>query len=63
MELDPGQTLVTSVSVGMAIYPHDAADEVALLRHADAAMYARKASRREAPDATPDAEAQAQAAV
>ncbi|HEY0295256.1 MAG TPA: diguanylate cyclase [Bordetella sp.] len=46
--LESGQTLVASVSVGMALYPQDATDELGLLEHADATMYARKASRGDA---------------
>jgi len=43
--LESGQTLVASVSVGMALYPHDATDELGLLERADATMYASKANR------------------
>ena len=34
-----GRTLVTTVSIGVAFYPHDAADMGELLRHSDTAMY------------------------
>lgn len=38
--------LVITVSVGVAVYPDDAADSSTLLRHADVAMYQAKASGR-----------------
>lgn len=37
-----GGSLVTSLSVGLALFPRDAADPEALVRAADAAMYAAK---------------------
>jgi len=37
-----GRTLVTTVSIGVAFYPHDAADMGELLRHSDTAMYQAK---------------------
>ncbi len=48
MALEQGVTLTTSISVGAALYPHDASDMAALLRHADAAMYSDKADHRNA---------------
>jgi len=38
-----GQSVRVGASVGVAVYPHDGDDEVALLRVADAAMYSSKA--------------------
>lgn len=43
--LPSGESIVVSLSVGSALYPDDSADARDLLRHADAAMYAAKASR------------------
>src|SRR5882724_787985 len=40
-----------SVSIGIAVYPHDGERIVALLRKADVAMYAMKAKKRELRDA------------
>ncbi len=40
-----GQSLSISASIGCAVYPDDAGDGHALLRHADAAMYEAKRSR------------------
>ena len=40
------RTLTVGASVGAASFPADAEDFAALLRHADAAMYGRKAARR-----------------
>ncbi len=37
-----GRELCVSVSIGIALYPGDAADTVTLLKHADAAMYQAK---------------------
>ena len=39
-----GNELVTAASVGVSLYPDDASDTEALLRHADAAMYKAKGS-------------------
>ncbi|MFO1154358.1 MAG: EAL domain-containing protein [Rhodospirillales bacterium] len=44
-EID-GQELCVSVSVGICLYPDDAADAEILLRHADAAMYVAKGRER-----------------
>jgi len=63
IERETGQPLITSVSVGMAIYPHDGANEIALLQHADAAMYARKADRLSGQAATPGDEPYTQTAI
>lgn len=54
--LEAGPTIVTSVSVGTAIYPHDAAEVAGLLRHADSAMYVHKTSRLGAVAPVPDTE-------
>jgi len=45
--LPDGSRIVCSVSIGMAMYPHDGADAAALLGAADEAMYASK--RRHGP--------------
>jgi diguanylate cyclase (GGDEF)-like protein/PAS domain S-box-containing protein len=37
-----GRTLVTTVSIGVAVYPQDGADMGELLRHSDTAMYQAK---------------------
>ena len=37
-----GRTLVTTVSIGVALYPHDGFDMGELLRHSDTAMYQAK---------------------
>jgi len=37
-----GRTLVTTVSIGVALYPHDGLDMGELLRHSDSAMYQAK---------------------
>jgi diguanylate cyclase (GGDEF)-like protein/PAS domain S-box-containing protein len=37
-----GRTLVTTVSIGVALYPHDGTDMGELLRHSDTAMYQAK---------------------
>ena len=37
-----GRTLVTTVSIGVALYPHDGLDMGELLRHSDTAMYQAK---------------------
>lgn len=63
IEVETGQTLVASVSVGMAIYPQDATNEIALLQHADAAMYANKADRPGAAAAAPGRQAYTQTDV
>ena len=39
-----GRQLRTGASIGVGLYPSDAADKAALLRHADAAMYSAKAA-------------------
>jgi diguanylate cyclase (GGDEF)-like protein/PAS domain S-box-containing protein len=39
-----GTEMRTGASIGISIYPHDAADTEALLRHADIAMYQAKAA-------------------
>jgi diguanylate cyclase (GGDEF)-like protein/PAS domain S-box-containing protein len=39
-----GSELLTAASVGVSLYPDDASDSEALLRHADAAMYKAKAA-------------------
>ena len=39
-----GTELVTAASVGVSLYPDDASDSEALLRHADTAMYKAKAA-------------------
>lgn len=39
-----GTQLVTAASVGVSLYPDDASDSEALLRHADTAMYKAKAA-------------------
>jgi len=41
-----GHRIITSGSVGIAIYPSDGADAATLMRHADTAMYAAKSSGR-----------------
>lgn len=41
-----GHRIMTSGSVGIAIYPSDGADGATLMRHADTAMYAAKSSGR-----------------
>ncbi|MGN8260947.1 diguanylate cyclase domain-containing protein [Pseudomonas sp. SMSB3] len=46
MLLDNGQSLSTSLSVGIAYYPDDGADPASLLNAADAAMYQAKRERR-----------------
>ena len=38
-----GRSLTVSVSMGSAVFPEDGRDQDALIRHADAGMYARKA--------------------
>ncbi|CAN7748145.1 GGDEF domain-containing protein [Caballeronia sp. LjRoot34] len=40
---DDGTTVMSSVSVGMAVYPDDALDGIGLIRAADIAMYLAKA--------------------
>lgn len=42
-----GHTLSVSCSVGIALYPHDAADPTELMRQADSAMYVAKSSGRD----------------
>jgi diguanylate cyclase (GGDEF)-like protein/PAS domain S-box-containing protein len=42
-----GHQLVTGCSIGISVFPNDAADISTLMRHADAAMYAAKAGGRE----------------
>ena len=37
-----GRTLVTTVSIGVSLYPHDGVDMGELLRHSDTAMYQAK---------------------
>ena len=46
-----GQGPVLSVSIGVAVYPHDGERIEALLHAADVAMYAMKAKKRELRDA------------
>ena len=41
--LPSGASIASSLSIGCALYPDDSVDARALLRHADAAMYAAKA--------------------
>jgi diguanylate cyclase (GGDEF)-like protein len=41
--LPSGVSIRSSLSIGSALYPQDSVDPRALLRHADAAMYAAKA--------------------
>ncbi len=48
-----GMGPLLSVSVGVAVYPHDGERIEALLRKADAAMYAMKTKKRELLDARP----------
>ena len=48
-EMEP----LLSVSIGVAVYPHDGERMEALLRKADAAMYAMKTKKRELLDARP----------
>ena len=48
-----GQGPVLSVSIGVAVYPHDGERIEALLRKADVTMYAMKAKKRELLDARP----------
>lgn len=43
--LPNGQSILSSLSLGWALYPQDSADARDLLRHADAAMYAAKGRR------------------
>lgn len=43
--LPSGASIGSSLSIGSALYPEDSVDARALLRHADAAMYAAKARR------------------
>ena len=44
-DLGPGVQVELGMSMGIAVYPHDATDGDGLLRHADAAMYASKSSK------------------
>ena len=46
-----GMGPLLSVSIGIAVYPHDGERIEALLRKADVAMYAMKAKKRELRDA------------
>ena len=46
-----GQGPVLSVSIGIAVYPHDGERIEALLHKADVAMYAMKTKKRELRDA------------
>ncbi|BDM24831.1 MULTISPECIES: diguanylate cyclase domain-containing protein [Pseudomonas] len=46
MLLDGGESLTTSLSVGIAYYPDDGSDPASLLNAADAAMYQAKRKRR-----------------
>ena len=44
-DLGPGVQVELGMSMGIAVYPHDATDGDGLLRHADAAMYASKSNK------------------
>lgn len=46
IQLDDGDSLTTSLSVGIAYYPDDGQDPASLLNAADAAMYQAKRKRR-----------------
>ncbi|WP_369988220.1 diguanylate cyclase domain-containing protein [Pseudomonas xanthosomatis] len=46
IQLDDGNSLTTSLSVGIAFYPDDGRDPASLLNAADAAMYQAKRKRR-----------------
>ena len=46
VQLEDGNSLVTSLSVGIAYYPDDGRDPASLLNAADAAMYQAKRNRR-----------------
>ncbi|MFK0313453.1 diguanylate cyclase domain-containing protein [Pseudomonas sp. NPDC090233] len=46
MQLDSGDSISTSLSVGIAFYPEDGDDSASLLNAADAAMYQAKRKRR-----------------
>lgn len=48
--LKDGRTITTSLSIGLAFYPDDGRDPVALLHAADVAMYQAKRTRRSAPE-------------
>ncbi len=52
MPLSNGHVVRVSVSIGHAVYPSDATDYDALMKHADAAMYACKLERKEAAETT-----------
>ena len=46
LSLPSGERVMTSLSIGISLYPHDAVTAEALLQSADAAMYRAKRSRR-----------------
>ena len=47
---DGERVLTIAASIGISVYPDDAADASALLRRADKAMYAAKSARKAASD-------------
>jgi diguanylate cyclase (GGDEF)-like protein len=50
--LPTGEVIVTSVSIGVALYPEDAADSSGLLHRADMAMYHAKFAKRDSMENT-----------